>query len=41
MRGIPRAAVLLGTLGLIIVGAWTSGLRAGPAQYDKATKSFK
>jgi hypothetical protein len=31
----------MGTLGLVIVGAWTSGLRAGPAAYDKATRGFR
>lgn len=41
MRGVSRATILLGTLGLLVVGAWSSHLHAGPASYDKATRSFR
>ncbi len=41
MTGVSRAAVLIGTLGLLIAGAWTTHLHAGPTTYDKATRGFR
>jgi hypothetical protein len=41
MSGRTRAVVLLGTLGALILGAGATGLRAGPATYDKATRGFR